>query len=93
MAPTEHRINEAAARLAHTASFPTFTGGWYAFVDPTLADGAWFPAGSQNPLLSLAYAVVSVPPPDGDYFVLTQTRCRIAIEDAITRAEQELERP
>ena len=86
MSPTPHQIQEASARLAMTASFPTFVGGLHAFTSEDLARGCWFPLNSEHPLLGLAFVVVAVPAGHESY-ALRQARCHIAIEDALAALE------
>ena len=82
MAPAPRQIQEASARLAMTASFPSFVGGLYAFTSEDLDRGCWFPLKSDHPLLNLAFLVVSVPA-GAEPYALKEARCRIAIEDGL----------
>jgi hypothetical protein len=86
--PSDEAIDRAAIRLATTTRFPTFHGGVYAFTDAGLGRGAWFPRGSDNPLLSLAYLTVEIPAAGSDSFALTQVRCRAGIEEALKAHER-----
>jgi hypothetical protein len=87
MSLTHQAVDAAAARLAATALYPTFTGGVYAFAHEELTAGAWFPAAGDHPLLSLAWLTVTVPPLGSGSFALTQARCRILIEDALAERQ------
>ena len=92
MAPSPRQIQAASARLAMTASFPSFVGGQYAFTSEDLDRGCWFPLGSEHPLLGLAFIVVAVPAGSEPY-ALKEARCRIAIEDALAALRSSLPPP
>ena len=83
MEPSQAQIDRACRRLARVTRFPSFPGGIYAFTSEDLTTGAWFPAGSEHPLLMLAELSVEVPAEGSDAFELVQARLRIAIEDAL----------
>lgn len=83
MEPSQAEIDRACRRLARVTRFPSFPGGIYAFTSADLSAGAWFPAGSDHPLLMLAELAVEVPPEGHGAVELVEAGLRIQIEDAL----------